>query len=365
MSIFLIDADKEWRESQNQVLCVARELVKKSSKVHLVVEPGSEILRRASEEDLPVIALPMHGRIGWLVRRRLTGLMRDLGCKLVHVHETFGATLGLAAAAAALTPLRILSRPADSSPLEGKLPFAAIDAVIAGTEPVKSILLRGGVAEDRIEVVPPGVDFSRFTSLRPDDFLRNELGLGADDFLVGAVLPLEDARGQRALLEASAIVAGQAPKIKFVVLGEGSLRLDATEGEGLPVMEGVRYFLGFRGKMLQILASLNMFVVFSHLDGLGGFLVEAMAAGLPAAAADVGTARELITHRESGLLVPPRDAKALADAVLKVHYDRNLAARISGRGREEVLEKYSAEAMARRIIAVYEWRAHRKGVKLG
>jgi glycosyltransferase involved in cell wall biosynthesis len=89
-----------------------------------------------------------------------------------------------------------------------------------------------------------------------------------------------------------------------------------------------------------------------------------MASGLPVAAADVGMARDLIIHRESGLLVPPRNAKALADAVLKVHFDRNLAARLAARGRETVLEKYSVEAMARRVVGVYEYRAHRKGIKL-
>jgi len=364
VSVFLIDAGREWRESQRQILSVARELGKKSYTAHLVLEPGSEIYRRASEEGLPTLPVRMHGRMAWLVRKNLTGLMRARGCKLVHVHETFGAALGLAAAAAAQIPLRILSRPADSSPLEGRLPLASVDAVIAGTEAIKSILVRGGVVEDRIEIIPPGVDFTRFTAQPPDDLVRRELGLGADDFLVGAVLPLEDERGQQALLEASAIVAGQAPKVKIVVLGEGSLRLEAEEGEDVPAMDGVRYFLGFRRESARILASLNMFVVFSHLDGLGGFLVEAMASGLPVAAVDVGMARDLIIHRESGLLVPPRNARALADAILKVHFDRNLAARLAAGGREAVLEKYSAEAMARRIIGVYEWRAHRKGVKL-
>jgi glycosyltransferase involved in cell wall biosynthesis len=108
-----------------------------------------------------------------------------------------------------------------------------------------------------------------------------------------------------------------------------------------------------------------MFAVFSHLDGLGGFLIEAMASGLPVAAADVGAARDIITHRETGLLVPARNAKALADAILKVYMDKVLAVRLAERGREAVLEKYSAEAMARRIIGIYEWRAHRKGIKLG
>ncbi len=365
MSVFLIDAGREWRESQGQILYVARELRKKGLKAHLVLEPASEIYRRASGEGLPTLPLRMHGRLGWLVRKTLVAEMRARGCKLVHVHETFGAALGLAAASVAQVPVRILSRPADSSPLEGRLPFPSIDAVIAGTEAVKSILIRGGIAEKAVEVIPPGMDFTRFTSLPPDDLVRRELGLGSEDFLVGAVLPLEDERGHQAFLEAAAIVSGQAPKVRIVVLGEGALRLETGEGRDLPVMDGVRYFLGHRGEALSIMSSLNMFVVFSHLDGLGGRLIEAMASGLPVAAVDVGAARDLIIHRESGLLVPPRNAKALADAILKIHFDRNLAARLASKGREAVLEKYSAEAMARRTIGVYEWRAHRKGVKLG
>ena len=77
-----------------------------------------------------------------------------------------------------------------------------------------------------------------------------------------------------------------------------------------------------------------------------------------------GETAETAWHLMKEFLVPARNAKALADAILKVHFDRNLTARLAGRGREAVLEKYSAEAMARRIIGVYEWRARRKGVKL-
>lgn len=365
MSLFLLDAGREWRESQSQVLTVARELRAKGLGAYLVVEPGSELFRRASDEGLPALPLKMHGRLAWLVRRSLVREMKAHGCKLVHVHETFGAELGLAAAAAAFVPLRILSRPADSSPLEGKLPLASVDAIIAGTETVKSVLIRGGVPAASVEVIPPGVDFSAFTSQPREDLVRRELGLGPDDFLVGAVLPLEDERGLQALLEASAIVGAQTPKVKVVVLGEGSLRLDAEQEGGLPAMDGVRYLLGSGSRTPRILASLDMFVVFSHLDGLGGHLIEAMASGLPVAAVDVGAARDLIIHRESGLLVPARNAKALADAILKICFDRNLAARLGAKGKDGVLEKYSTEAMARRIIGVYEYRAHRKGLKLG
>jgi glycosyltransferase involved in cell wall biosynthesis len=365
VSLFLINADREWRASQGQILYVARELRRRSLPVTLVVEPGSELGRRAADEGLPILPRKMRGRPGWLARKGLAHEMKARGCRLVHVHETAGASLGLAAAADAQVPLRFLSRAADSSPLEGKLPFASIDTVIAETESVKAILIRGGVAEAAVEVVPQGIDFSRFTAQPREDLVRRALGLDPEDFLVGAVLPLEDERGQQALLEASAIAAAQSPKIKVIVLGDGTLRLDAAQAPDLPGMEGVRYFLGFGDQTPRVLASLDMFVVFSHLDGLSGRLVEAMVSGLPVAAADVGAARDLILHRESGLLVPPRNAKALADAILKICFDRNLAARLAAKGRETVLEKYSAESMARRIVGVYEYRAHRKGLKLG
>jgi len=365
LSLFLVDAGREWRESQRQVLCVARELRKKGYAAHLVLEPGGALHRKAAEEGLSTLPLRMHGRMKWVVRQSLTRAMRAHGCRLAHFHETLGAALGLPAAAAAQVPVRILSRPADSSPLEGRLPLAVVDVFIAGSEGVRLILVRGGVAEGNIEVVPPGLDFSPFTAHGPNDSVRKELGLGPEDFLAGVVFPLEDERGHQVLLEAAAIVGQSAPKVKIVVLGEGSLRLESGDpAVGCP-MDNVFYFLGRRNEAPRILSSLNMFAVFSHLDGLGGFLIEAMASGLPVAAADVGAVRDIITPRETGLLVPACSAKALADAILMVHFDRNLASRLAARGRESVLEKYSAEAMARRIIGIYEWRAHRKGVKLG
>ena len=365
MSLFLVDSGREWHESQRQILCVARELRKKGYAAHLVLEPGGDLLKKAVDEGLSVLPLRMHGRMKWVVRRDLVRAMKSHRCRLAHFNGTLAAALGIPAAVSAQVPVRILSRSADSSPLEGRLPLGEIDAFVAGSEGVRLILVRGGVAEANVEVVPPGRDFSPFTAHGPDDSVRKELGVGPEDFLAGVVIPLEDERGHQTFLDAAAIVGPSAPKVKIVVVGEGSLRLEYDDPAAGPPMDNVLYFLGRRNEASRILASLNMFAIFSHLDGLGGFLIEAMASGLPVAAADVGAVRDIVTPRETGLLVPARNAKALADAILKICLDKVLAARLAARGREAVLEKYSTEAMARRIIGIYEWRAHRKGIKLG
>ena len=86
---------------------------------------------------------------------------------------------------------------------------------------------------------------------------------------------------------------------------------------------------------------------------------------MPVVATETGGAPEVLVHRETGLLVPSRDPRALAEAVLKFYLDRNLAARLAQAGQDAVREKYSAEAMSRKVITVYERLASRKGVRLG
>jgi L-malate glycosyltransferase len=364
VSLFQIDAGREWRDEERRVLVLARELRRKGYPCHLVVEPDSPLHEKAAAEGLPATPLRMRGGLKWLARKRLTRMMRRSDCRLAHFHDPVGAGIGMAAAASAGVAVRVLSWTVESAPAQGRAPVRDIDAVIAPSDGLKKVLVRSGIPGNLIQVVPLGTDFAEVTEGEAGDFVRRELGLAADDFVAGVLLPLEDELGHRALLEAAAIVRERAPKVRIVVLGEGSLRLEFDQPDSVPPSDNVRYLLGRRKDFPEILRSLDMFGVFSHLEGLSGPLLYAMARGLPVAAVEVGSIREIVVHRETGLLVPPRKPKALADAFLKLHLDRVLAARLAEKGREAVLEKYSVGSMARRIVGVYELKAHRKGIKL-
>ena len=176
---------------------------------------------------------------------------------------------------------------------------------------------------------------------------------------------LEDHKGHRFLIEAAKIVREQAPHVRIIIVGEGSLRMELDQQARNLHVDDIVYFLGFRDDVPRVLASLDLFVLSSHMEGLGSSLMDAMASRLPVVATQTGGIPEVVVHRETGLLVPPRDPQSLAQAILKLYLDKGQAARLAQRGFEVVQEKFSAEAMARKNIAVYERLAARKGITLG
>jgi glycosyltransferase involved in cell wall biosynthesis len=365
VSLFHIDAGREWGGTERQALALAREIRTRGFASRFVVQPETPLHKHASAEGLPVLPLNMPGGKNLWSALRLSAAMRRERCVLVHFHDPAGLAVGATAASMAKVPLRVLSRQTEPPRRSGGALAKGIDVVISGSEGLKDVLVRGGLPEKAIEVIPSGIDFSPYDGVPDRDYLRQEFSFAADDFLVGVVAGLEDPRSYQEVVGAAKIIADHAPKSRVIILGEGALRLEPDKkGHDLPA-DNVFYYLGFRDHLPRVLASLDVFVTTSPLVGFGGGLLDAMACRIPVVAAGGGGMPEVLVHRETGLVVPHRDPRSLAEAVLKLYLDRNLAARLAQRGQETVREKYSTEAMARKTIAVYERLASRKGVKLG
>jgi len=365
LSLFQIDAGREWRGGQRQVLFLARELQKKGYPFYIIVQPDSPLHEKAAGDNLPVLPLRMKSEMDLVAVLKMARAMRRRGCVLAHFHDAHSVSVGAAAASLAKVPVRIISRRVDF-PVKSRRKYVKnVDAVIAISEEVRKVLIAGGVPESLIEVVPSGIDFAPFREVKERDFLRREFGFAPDDFLVGIVAQLEDHKGHADLINAAKVLKDHAPKVKIVIVGEGSLRMDLDRQTHDLCVDDVVYFLGFREDIPRILASIDLFVLSSRTEGLGSSLMDAMASRLPIVATQAGGIPEVVIHRETGLLVPPRDPQALAQAILKLYLDKALASRLAQRGFEVVHQKFSAEAMAQRIIHIYERLASQKGVRLG
>jgi glycosyltransferase involved in cell wall biosynthesis len=311
--------------------------MRKGYAARFVVQPRSPLHDKAVAEGLPVVPIRMRGEADFWAAYRLSRLMKRHGCRLVHFHDAHSVALGAAAARRAEVPLRFISRrvdfPVKGNALSQRKYTRDVDGIIAISEGVRKALLDSGIPASLISVIPSGIDFSPFREVDTRDFLRREFSFAADDFLVGIVAALEDHKGHTYLIQASRLLKERAPKIKIIVVGTGSLHLD-------------------------------LFVLSSHLEGMGTSLLDAMASRLPIVATQTGGIPEVVVDRETGLLVPPRNPEALAEAVLTLYHDRPLAARLADRGFEVVQQKFSAEGMAWRIIDLYEKTARKKGVRL-
>ncbi len=368
MSLCQIDAGKEWRGGQRQSFFLAKELERRGLPFLFVVQPTSPLHQKASAAGLPVFPLKIRSDFDLGAILRLAWAMKRRKCLLAHFHDAHSAAVGLAAASLAKVRYRVVTRRVDF-PLK-KNYFSRrkygkkVDAIIAISEGVKKVLVEGGVGPKRIEVIPSGIDFSPFEEAHPSDYLRRELSFAADDYLVGIVAHLADHKGHKYLIQATRILKEHSPKIKLIIVGEGRLRIELDRQAKESDVEDIVFFLGFREDIPQILASLDVFVLSSYLEGMGSSILDAMASKLPVVATKVGGIPEVVADGETGFLVPPRNPEALAQAILKLHSDRALASRLGQRGYELVHQKYSAEAMAKKAVLVYEKIGLRKWIKL-
>ena len=181
--------------------------------------------------------------------------------------------------------------------------------------------------------------------------------------MVGIIGRLTVVKGHRYFLQGAAQVLQTIPHCKFLVIGDGPLRSDLELlANDLGISDSVR-FLGYRDDIPELLAVVDISVLTSIREGTSMVLLESMAAGKPIVATDVGGTPEVVIDGEVGILVPPKDAAALAKALITLLSDPCLASRMEMSGRQRVQAKFSLRKSVDRLEALYdELVAARKGM---
>ncbi len=241
------------------------------------------------------------------------------------------------------------------------------DRVVVNAEAIKTWLVEQGFRPERILVIPNGVDVARFNSRpdRSDPGFRARLGLPSGAPVVVLLARLHPDKGIEQFLRAAARVSVRFPRAVFLVVGEcftgrgGVFAEDheyprklAQVASSLGIGAHVR-LPGFIEDVPRLLRHATLSVLPSLSEGLSNTLLESMAAGVPVVATRVGGTAEAITHGEHGLLVPPGDEIALAEAMTAILADQQLAERLGEQARERIVERYSLERMVRDTQNLY------------
>ena len=221
------------------------------------------------------------------------------------------------------------------------------DRLVTVSEQVKNELVGYGIAKaEKISVVPLGFDLDPFlNSHAQQGEFRRELSLSDEHKLVGIVGRIFPIKNHALFLESAARIAVQEPAARFVIVGDGVFRPNLENQARQHGITDRVLFTGWRRDLPRIYADLNVLVVSSDNEGTPVSAIEAMASSCPVVATRVGGLPDLIEDQKTGRLVPPRDAEALASAVLDLLNNPQTACELGQNAMEAVRQRFTVQRL--------------------
>jgi glycosyltransferase involved in cell wall biosynthesis len=311
-----------------------------------------------------------------LALAELWRLFRRLKPDIVHTHNPKPGLYGRVAARAAGVPgvvntvHGLYASPED--PTSRRALVYALEraaSLCSGAELVQNsedfdVLARLGVPRDKLVQLGNGVDLRRFRPAADGQArqqarqqARADLGIDGDAVVVGTVARLVWQKGFRELFAAAERVRGAHPDIVFVVVGGSDPdKADAISPEELAAARrrGRIVFAGSRDDMERVYPGFDLFVLPSHREGFPRSAMEAAATGLPVIATDIRGCRQVVSHGQTGLLVPLHDPEHLARAVEELAVDPALRRRMGTAGRRKAEAEFDDRAVVTKTLEAYE-----------
>lgn len=304
--------------------------------------------------------IPTQGMFDWRWVLRVKRLLKDEHVDLIHAHEFDANVQGTFVAALSGVPLvaTVHGKNYFWEKLRRRLAYQWVSrnaTMVAVSENLKQFIVeKVGVDSGHVKVVYNGVDL--LPHCGPDDIdqCRKELDLPTGDQIVGVVGNLYPVKGHQYLIAAIPAVLAKCPNTTFIFAGRGQLEGELKEqAHQLGVAQKVR-FLGLRQDIPRILAVLHAFVLPSLSEGLSMAILEAMVAGKPVIATDVGGNPELVEDSETGYLVPSQNSQALADRLISLLMNRDRALQFGKVGQLRAQGQFSLRTMVREYQAIYD-----------
>ena len=211
-----------------------------------------------------------------------------------------------------------------------------------------------------------GIDMNKFKNKSYDPNKKKELGISDDRTVIGTVSRLDPVKGNKYFIEAIKCVKDKIghkevfSEAIFLIIGDGSQREEIEEMIEKYGIKDKVILTGMREDVASIFPLFDIFVLSSLMEGMGRVLLEVMVHGKPIIASDVGGIPELVQDGKTGILVPPKDAHAIADAVIRLLEDKDLRNKMGENAGlcvneiEDGFPKFGIEAMVNRIKKIYD-----------
>jgi len=354
MKVLHIEAGRYLYGGAQQVLYLLDGLQRQGIDNVLVCPVGSAIAEPAAAHA-EVIPLAMRGDLDLGLIARLRGVIRRQRPDLVHAHSRRGAdVLGGLAARLSGVPC-VLSRRVDNPESRWlvALKYRLFDQVITISEGIRQVLLREGLAADKLTCVRSALDPRPWQMPCDRAALQREFGLPDRGLVVGMLAQLIARKGHRFLLAALPEVLRDQPDLRVLLFGQGPLHDEIAAAIRTQGLGGQVHLVGFRDDLTRWVGCLDLLVHPAEREGLGVALIQAAAAGVPIIATRAGGMPEIVEHEHNGLLIEPGDTSGLAAAMRRLLNDAEQRREMGRRGPVRVERDFAPAVMVEGNIAVY------------
>ncbi|MFH2144562.1 MAG: glycosyltransferase family 4 protein [Candidatus Omnitrophota bacterium] len=353
MKILFITTHLNYGGITTYIISLAEALSKKGHNVY-IASAGGDLAPKLEKSDVRHVRIPIKTKCEFnplllIALIKLLYLIRKESIDIIHaqtrVTQVVAAILSVMAKVPYLTTCHGFFKPnlgRQFFPCWGRKVVAISDAV------EKHLKIDFYLPDDQIALIPNGIDIGRFVvSARRDD-------IKVPVRKVGIIARLSYVKGHRYLLEAMAEVIREFSDARLFIFGDGKIKNELIkQAQKLAITDKV-IFLPAVFNTAEVLQEIDVFVMPSLQEGLGLSILEAQACGLPVIASCVGGIPTIIKDNLTGLLVSPRDARALAGAILKVMDNKDLAIRLGRCAREQVEYKFNLTQVAGQIEEIYK-----------
>lgn len=321
---------------------------------------------RRQGDDVAPERIPWRSRANWFrARGAVADLIRKYEIDLLHTHDTNSNVLiGLGRKR---WPCACVASPYgwwEPEPrrrirmyhwVEKNLALPQFDRIITVSHTMKRKILAGRAAADRVKVVHTGLDLTQFDGGKPREAVRAELGIAPEDIVVGTVSRLFREKGHTYLIEAATRIIDDCPRLRLLIVGTGDQReVLEREAESRGIRDRVT-LTGYYEDLPGVLRAMDLFAQPSIQDeGFPTAILEAQVMGLPIIASNIGGTFETIDEDRTGVLVPPRDADALAAALRQLVHDEPRRERMAAAARPWVERTFTLENMVAQVAQTYE-----------
>lgn len=342
--------------------------------------PEGDLLQQQSGTDgvvnVPVREIPTLCRAidSWRDQQSyfaIRRVLRDYQPDVVHTHSAKAGMLGRLAAWSLKVPAIVHTvHGAPFYPFQPwltrtfyraceKYAAARCHALISVADAMTDQLVTAGVApREKFTTISSGMDVEPFLHANEHRArVRRELGFSEDDIVVGKIARLFELKGHDDVIAAAAKVVAANSRVKFLFIGDGSLRQELERQIIAAKLQ--RYFV-FTGlvppaTIPQYVGAMDLLVHASLREGLARALPQALIAGKPVVSYDIDGAREVTLPERTGFLIPPRDVSALAQAIITLAGDAELRSRLGSEGQRLFADQFRHQTMTRKIRDLY-WR---------